>query len=78
MNPPPFSWGLRCPGGVTYQTSFDLRQHDLQVVPHRADIEKELRRVQGAREVYSCSPAYDEFDVRVPDLDVLRLEAVRE
>src|SRR5437870_10363381 len=55
MNPPPFLWGVRCPGGVIYQTSFDLRQRDLQVIPHRALIEKELRQVQGAREVYSCS-----------------------
>src|SRR5437899_8152150 len=61
MDPPPFLWDLRCPGVVTYQTFFDLSQHDLQIVPHRADIEEELRRVQAARQVLSRSPTYDEF-----------------
>src|SRR2546426_3533459 len=61
MDPPPFLWDLRCPGVVTYQTLFDLSQHDLQIVPHRADIEEELRRVQAARQVLSRSPTYDEF-----------------
>jgi|SRR6266498_3630301 len=78
MDPPPFLWDLRCPGVVTYQTLFDLSQHDLQVVPHCADIEEELRRVQAARQVLSRSPTYDEFDVNVSDLNVFRLEAVRE
>ena len=78
MDPPPFLWDLRCPGVVTYQTFFDLSQHDLQVVPHRADIEEELRRVQAARQVLSRSPAYNEFHVQSSDLDVLRLETVRE
>src|SRR3989442_2241084 len=78
MDPPPFLWDLRCPGVVTYQTFFDLSQHDLQVVPHRADIEEELRRGQAARPGLSRSPTYDEFDVNVFDLNVSRLEAVRE